>query len=246
LQRRSQPGGDDVGNALAFERGQDRLVEEAAVGTQEADGLVAQMMQGRFEKLQDVVGAPRMARPQPEVGHHARFGDKGQERMMARPALPAGVIAARGTLLFSVAGDDRGIDVQGHLLQCGDLAEEPAVGLGLHPFVGEPVEAGEQPHDGLVSGRPGPAEQAGERAVHAHRLGMHEPAGAAPDGDDELLDQLRRFVAPVRLGRWQSPPGDRLPELHAVEHALEQRQPAPCRDLSGGKLTEKPSPANNP
>jgi hypothetical protein len=35
------------------------------------------MMQGRFEELQDVVGAVGIARAQPEIGHHARLGDKG-------------------------------------------------------------------------------------------------------------------------------------------------------------------------
>lgn len=55
LQRLGQPGRNDVGNALAFQGRQDGVVEEAVVGAQQSNGLVAQMAQGRFEELQDVV-----------------------------------------------------------------------------------------------------------------------------------------------------------------------------------------------
>jgi len=134
--------------------------------------------------------------------------------------------------LFSVAGDDRRIDIQGDPLQGADLAEEPAVGFGLYPFVGEHVEAGEQPQDGLVSGSSGPAKQAHQGAVHAHGLGMGETAGATPDRDDELFDELHRRIAPVRLRLGQRPARCRLAESHAVEHLLEQRQSTPGRHLT--------------
>lgn len=62
-------------------------------GMQQADDFVAQMVKGRFEKLQDVVGAVRVARPQPEIGHHVRFGDQGQQWMVADAPVPLGVIA---------------------------------------------------------------------------------------------------------------------------------------------------------
>jgi hypothetical protein len=41
------------------------------------------MVQGRFEKLQDVVGAMRIARPQSVVATMRAFRDKGQQRVMA-------------------------------------------------------------------------------------------------------------------------------------------------------------------
>ena len=55
LQRLGQPGGDDVGNPLTLQCRQDGLVEKTTVGAQQADSLVAQVVQGRFEKLQGVV-----------------------------------------------------------------------------------------------------------------------------------------------------------------------------------------------
>jgi hypothetical protein len=53
-------------------------------------------MQRRFEELEDVVGAMRIARPQPVVATLRAFGDKGQQRVMAAPAPAVGVVAARG------------------------------------------------------------------------------------------------------------------------------------------------------
>ena len=49
-----------MGDALTFHERQDGFIEEAAVGTWQPNDLVAQMMQGRFEQLQDVVGAMDM------------------------------------------------------------------------------------------------------------------------------------------------------------------------------------------
>ena len=46
-----------------FQSDQDGFVEEPAVGAQQSDPLVAKMVQGRFEKFQDVVGGVRIARP---------------------------------------------------------------------------------------------------------------------------------------------------------------------------------------
>lgn len=146
-----QPGRHDVGNALVFQKAQHRLVEEAAVGTQKTDNLVAQMVQGRFEELKDIVGAVRMAWPQPEIGHHPGFGNKSQQRVVANASMTVGVVAARSALLVPVAGDHGRIDIQRHPLQGANLAEEPAIDLGLHALVGEHVKARKQPHDGLVS-----------------------------------------------------------------------------------------------
>jgi hypothetical protein len=164
--------------------------------------------------------------------------------MMARTAAPARVVALRGALLLAVAGDDGGVQIERDLLQSGDLAEEPAIALRLHTLVGEDIEAVEKAHQRLVAGRSGPAEQAGERCVHAHRLGMHEAAGAASDRHDELLDQLERFVAPIRSRPRQLPALHRLPKLHAVEHALQQRSPPQAVTSRSAKLTENPSPAS--
>ena len=153
--------------------------------------------------------------------------------------MPVGVVTACRPFLFPVAGDDCRIDIQSDPLQGADLAKEPTVGIGLYPFVGQHVEAGEQPHDGLVAGCLRPAEQPHQRAVHACRLGVCEPTGAAPDGNNELLDQLQRRIAPVRLRLRQTPAGHCLPKPHVVEHLLEQGQAAPGRDLTVAETDRK-------
>jgi len=94
---------------------------------------------------------------------------QGQQRVMAGAPVTVGVVATRRAFLLAVAGDDRGIHVQRHLLQRANLSEEPTVGFGLHSFVAQHVEAGEQAHDGLVAGRFRPAEQPHQRTVHPHR-----------------------------------------------------------------------------
>jgi hypothetical protein len=125
---------------------------------------------------------------------------------MARPATPPGVVTARAPLLLAVADHHRGVHVQGHPLQCTELAEQPAVAFRPHALIGEHVETAKPPQDGLVTGRLRPADQSDQRAVHTHRLGMREPAGTTPDRHDELLDQLHRFIAPVGTRRRQTPP----------------------------------------
>ena len=82
LQALCESRADDVVDLLAFEQFEYRLIEEAAIRTQQPDGLAAQMVQGRFNELQHVVGAVGIARTQPEISHHARFGHKGQQRMV--------------------------------------------------------------------------------------------------------------------------------------------------------------------
>jgi hypothetical protein len=63
--------------------------------------------------------------------------------------------------LRTVAGDHRGIHIEGDAFQGIDLAEKPAVGFGLYPLVRDHVETAEQPQDSFMPGGPGPAEQTG-------------------------------------------------------------------------------------
>ena len=162
---------------------------------------------------------------------------------MAGSAVPIRVVATRSAFLFPVAGDYGGVDIKRHLPQRADFAEQPAAGFGLYPFVGQHIEAAKQSHDGLVASWPcglPPAPHQG--TVHAHRLGMCEPAGTTPDGNDELLDQLAWRITPVRLGLRQSPAAYRLPKTQAVEHLLEQGQLAQGCDLSIAETDRKPIP----
>lgn len=161
---------------------------------------------------------------------------------MAGPPWPVGLVAAQGAFLLTVAGDDGRVDIQGDALQRTDLAEEPALGFGLYPSVGQHVEAAEQAHDDFVAGGLRPAKQGQQRAVHAHRLRVCKAVGVAPDRDDELLDQLQRGLAPVRPRLGQTPARRSVSESQAVEHLLEQRQPAPCSDLAVAESDREPFP----
>ena len=55
LQRLREFGADDVVDLLAFEPVQDGRIIEPAGGAEQPDHLVAEMVQGRFDELQDVV-----------------------------------------------------------------------------------------------------------------------------------------------------------------------------------------------
>ena len=54
-----------VHQLLAFQQFEYRLIEEAAIRTQQPHGLAAQMMQGRFDEWQYIVGTVGIARAQP-------------------------------------------------------------------------------------------------------------------------------------------------------------------------------------
>lgn len=164
---------------------------------QQSHDLVAQVGQCGFEKLQNIVGAGYVARPQPEIGDQPRFRHEGQERVVTCSTLLGRVVAPSCTFLFSVAGHDRGIKIKRQLGQRREIAEDPAISFGLHPFVGEHVKARKPPLDGLELRRAFPSEQPGQRVIQAHNLGMSKAAGSAPDRDDELFDQLQRRVSPI-------------------------------------------------
>ena len=94
----------------------------------------------------------------------------------------------------------------------------------------------EQAHDGFVPSRFAPAKQAYQRAIQARDVGMHKASGPTPDAHDHLLDELLGCIPPVGAGLWQIPALHGGFEAQAIEHALQKRQAAPSRHLSGGEL----------
>lgn len=98
-----------------------------------------------------------------------------------------GYIPARA-LLLPMAGEYRGVHVEGDPPQRADLTKKPTINGRLYRLVACHVEAFEQSHDRLVTCGLRPIEQASQGAIKAHRLGMGKATGTTPDGHDPLFD----------------------------------------------------------
>ena len=190
------------------------------------------MAQGRFDEGQDVVGRVGVTGSQPEIGDHPCLRHKRQQGMVRWTPTPTGVVSPCRAFLFPMAGEHRGVHVEGNPLERADLRKKPAIDGFLYRLIACHVEPFEQSHDGLVSRRLRPTKQAGQGAVKAYRLGMGKATCTAPDGDDPLFNQLHGRIASIGPRRRQIPTRGRLPKIHLIEHALQQCHPSPGANLS--------------
>ena len=104
----------NVGQQALFQKAQQLVIEEARIGSQQADLFaLSPQRESFFEKLLYAPAGSAVAAAEPAVEEKVRFAQYGQQWMVAGPSVFARVVSLERTLLLTVTLKHRRIQIQG-------------------------------------------------------------------------------------------------------------------------------------
>jgi hypothetical protein len=220
---------NDVRQPELFQGQEDRLLEEAAVGTDqsELDLRWKQDLEFRQERRR-AAGAPGVSAPEPDVSDAAGLGQDGEEGMV-RGATPfLRVVPLQDTFLGPVPFEDAGVKIQGvpgwRFGEPGEApAEEGLEGLGHRPRR-EPLEEARERGGARV---PPEAEELADRLVHLEDSELGEPVRAGEHPGEERQENLRRRGRVRRGHREREDRRELRGEADPLREGDEEREAAP-------------------
>ena len=201
----------DAGQAAPLQKGQQRLIEEAAVSPHRAQPHpLGQERQRLLKKRHRAARRAGVPTAQPAAEDEGRLRQHRQQRMMAVAPLALGIATLERALLFALATEHRRIQIEREAgLGAGHQPQEPApertperleVGLG---------KAEEEVADRVITGEARQPQHGVEHAVSAQPAAVGEALRAGHRGHEEGGETVSQRDGVVGSGF-----GERHPPLH--------------------------------